>query len=180
VVLAAWLMLRDLGLRHDLASAVALPMFWVKLALPALLLAGAWLTTLRLSRPGVRLGRALWLLAVPPLAIWALAACQLVSAAPEEVEGLVYGFSWEVCPLLIAGLSVPLFAALMAVMSSLAPTRPLAAGAATGLLAGSAAALVYALHCPEMGAPFLGIWYLVGMLIPTAAGALVGRWVLRW
>jgi len=53
-------------------------------------------------------------------------------------------------------------------------------GAAAGLLAGAAGALIYALHCPEMDAPFLAIWYLPGMLIPTAAGTLLGPRLLRW
>ena len=46
--------------------------------------------------------------------------------------------------------------------------------------AGAIAALVYALHCPEMEAPFIGVWYVAGMLIPAAAGALLGPFVLRW
>lgn len=41
-------------------------------------------------------------------------------------------------------------------------------------------ALVYALRCPEMAAPFLGIWYLLGILIPTALGAMLGPPLLRW
>ena len=65
-------------------------------------------------------------------------------------------------------------------MKGLAPTRLRWAGAAAGLLAGAGGALVYALHCPEMAAPFIGIWYLLGMLIPTTIGALVGPRVLRW
>jgi hypothetical protein len=65
-------------------------------------------------------------------------------------------------------------------MKGLAPTRLALAGAAAGLLAGSAGALIYALHCPEMEAPFLAIWYLLGMLIPTAVGAAIGPRLLRW
>jgi hypothetical protein len=39
---------------------------------------------------------------------------------------------------------------------------------------------VYALHCNEMQAPFLAVWYLLGMLLPAAMGAAIGpRW-LRW
>jgi hypothetical protein len=40
--------------------------------------------------------------------------------------------------------------------------------------------VVYALHCPEMAAPFIGIWYLLGMLIPAAVGAAIGARALRW
>ena len=66
------------------------------------------------------------------------------------------------------------------VMKGLAPTRPAWAGASAGLLAGALAALVYALHCPESGAPFIGIWYVVGIAIPAAVGALLGPRTLRW
>ncbi len=53
-------------------------------------------------------------------------------------------------------------------------------GAAAGLLAGSLGALVYCLHCPELAAPFLGTWYLLGMLIPALIGSLLGPRLLRW
>jgi hypothetical protein len=36
------------------------------------------------------------------------------------------------------------------------------------------------LHCPEMGAPFIGTWYLLGILIRTVLGALLGKTLLRW
>jgi len=65
-------------------------------------------------------------------------------------------------------------------MRGLAPTRPAQAGGAAGLLAGAAGAAVYALHCPEMAAPFLGIWYVLGMAIPALLGAVLGPRLLRW
>ena len=54
------------------------------------------------------------------------------------------------------------------------------AGAAGGGLAGGVAATVYSLHCPELAAPFLAIWYVLGVLIPVVVGAVVGRYLLRW
>jgi hypothetical protein len=77
-------------------------------------------------------------------------------------------------------LSAPVFAAAMWGMRSFAPTRPVLAGAAAGLFEGAAGALVYAFHCPELAAPFLGTWYVLGMLVPTALGAILGPRVLRW
>ncbi len=180
LLLAAWLMLHYLGLRPDLAAAAVLPMFWIKLVFPAALLAGAWFATLRLSRPGVRLGRVPVALAAPVVVIWLLAIAALMRAAPADFNQLVYGVSWTVCPIIIAILSGPLFVALLWAIKGAAPTRLALAGAAAGLLAGAGGALVYALHCPEMGAPFLGIWYVLGMLIPAAFGALAGPWLLRW
>lgn len=177
---ATLLMAIMLGVRPDLGEAARLPMFWVKLAFPAALFAGALLATLRLSRPGVRLGRAPAAIAAPVLAMWLLAAVVLFGAAPAEREQLVFGDTWADCPLYVAILSMPAFGALLWAMKGYAPTRPALAGAAAGLLSGAGGALVYALHCPEMEAPFLGIWYLLGILIPTALGAMLGPRLLRW
>ncbi len=80
----------------------------------------------------------------------------------------------------MALLSLPVFAGTLWAMRGLAPVQPVRAGAAAGLLAGAVGALIYALHCPEMEAPFLGSWYLLGMLIPGAAGAALGPRLLRW
>ena len=169
-----------LGVRPDIAEAARLPMFWVKLAFPAALLAGALLATVRLSRPGVRLGRVPAAIAAPVLAVWLLAAIVLLGAAPAERPQLVFGETWVYCPFIIAALSVPPFGALLWAMKGLAPTRLALAGAAAGLLAGAVGALVYTLHCPEMESPFLAVWYLLGMLIPTAVGAMLGPRLLRW
>jgi hypothetical protein len=176
---ALLLMLILLGVRPDLAGAVRLPMFWVKLAFPACLAAAALYATARLSRPGVRLGRVPAALAAPVSAMWLLALFALVNGAGER-GALIFGSTWSVCPLLVALLSLPAFVAAMWAMRGLAPTRLTLAGAAAGLLAGAVGALIYAIHCPEMDAPFLAIWYLLGMLIPAAAGAALGPRLLRW
>jgi hypothetical protein len=62
----------------------------------------------------------------------------------------------------------------------LAPTQPMRAGAAAGLLAGATGAWIYAFHCDEYAVPFLALWYTLGILIAGAAGALLGRRLLRW
>jgi hypothetical protein len=169
-----------LGVRPDLAEATRLPMFWVKLAFPAALLAGALVAVLRLSRPGVRLGRVPAAIAAPVLAMWLFAGVVLLGAAPGERDELVLGQSAASCPFIIALLSAPLFFAALWAMKGLAPTSLVLAGAAAGLLSGAGGALVYALYCPEMAAPFIGLWYLLGMLIPTALGAMLGPRLLRW
>jgi hypothetical protein len=53
--------------------------------------------------------------------------------------------------------SLPMFAALLWALKGLAPTRPALAGAAAGALAGGAGAMVYALHCPELAAPYIAV-----------------------
>jgi hypothetical protein len=177
---AALLMVFMLGVRSDLAHAVRLPMFWVKLGFPAALLAAALLAALRLSRPGAALRRAPGAIAAPVIAMWLLAAVALLGAAPGEREQLIFGVTWASCPFNVSMLSAPAFIAVLWAMKGLAPTRLALAGAAAGLLAGATGAVVYTLHCPEMAAPFLGIWYVLGMAIPAAVGAVIGPSLLRW
>lgn len=169
-----------LGLQSGLATVAALPMFWVKLGLPLALCAGGLVAAARLARPGAALGAAPLLLATPLALVWALAAFVLVNALPAERSLLLYGKTWQVCPILIATLAMPTFAAAIWAMRGLAPTRLRLAGAAAGLLAGATGAFVYAFHCPEIAAPFIATWYVLGIFLPAAAGAVVGPRLLRW
>lgn len=169
-----------LGVRPDIARASHMPLFWWKAALPAAIWVGALSMVLRLSRPGVTAGQGLSLVAAAVLAVWAASVVVLFDALPEARLSLLLGLTWRVCPLLIAGLSVPGFIAIFWALRGLAPTRLRAAGAAAGLLAGATSTLAYCLHCPEMGVPFWGCWYVLGMMIPTVVGALLGPRFLRW
>ncbi len=169
-----------LGVRHDLDQAAGLPMFWVKIAFAAVLVAGSVAAALRVSRPGAVLGRAPVTVALALAAIWLLAGADLLAADPGARTALVFGRTWRVCPWNIALLSVPGFAAAIWAMRGLAPTRLRLAGASAGMLAGALGALVYSLHCPEQAAPFIAVWYVAGIAIPAAVGALVGPQLLRW
>jgi hypothetical protein len=177
---ATLIMAALLGVRRDLAEVALTPIFWAKIALPLCLMIGSlWMST-RLARPGVRAGGSGWLIAAPVAAVW-LAGALVLMAAPDDARlALVLGKTWRVCPFNIALLSVPGFVAVFWALKGLAPTRLALSGAAGGLLAGSTATLAYCLHCPEMGIAFWGAWYLLGMLVPTVIGALLGPRLLRW
>lgn len=177
---AALLMATLLGVRHDLAEAALLPMFWIKVGFVAGLMVAGLFATSRLSRPGARTGLLPEAVAAPVLAMWAIAIYSLLVADPEQRSALFFGETWKSCPFLIALLSMPVFVAVMWAMKGLAPTRPRLAGCAAGLLSGATAALVYCLHCPEIEAPFVGFWYVSGMLIPAGVGAWLGKSLLRW
>ena len=168
------------GLRPDLAEAARLPMFWVKLAFPAAVCIAAFAVMQRLARPGVRPGASWLALAVPVLLMGALAASSLADAPAGERMSMVWGQTWRSCSANIAVVSLPVFIAAFAAVRSLAPTRQAWAGACAGAMAGRAGATVYALHCPELEAPFLAVWYMLGILLPVAAGALLGPRLLRW
>jgi hypothetical protein len=177
---ALLLMLLTLGLRDDLAQAAGKLIFWIKPVFAACLALAALVAAERLARPGMRLGAARIALAAPVLGLWLIAAGVLVNAAPAQRAYLIFGDTWKSCPFSIAFLSMPLFAATLWAMKGLAPTRLALAGASAGLLGGALSALVYALHCPESSAPFLAVWYVVGIAIPTLAGAWLGPRLLRW
>jgi hypothetical protein len=169
-----------LGIRRDLAEVAVTPIFWAKIALPLCVMIGSlWMST-RLARPGVRTGGSSWLIAAPVAAVW-LAGAYVLMAAPGEARlALVLGQTWRVCPFNIAMLSIPGFITVFWALKGLAPTRLALTGAAGGLLAGSTATLAYCLHCPEMGIPFWGVWYVLGTLLPAVVGAVLGPRLLRW
>jgi hypothetical protein len=154
--------------------------FWVREGYCAALSALGFITVVRLARPGVRLGLAPMGIPVAVVAMWILAVITLVAASPQNRARLILGHTAGICPFLIAFIAAPLLIAFLRVMRSLAPTRLRWAGAAAGFAAGSIGALVYTLHCPELAAPFIGIWYLLGMLIPATLGAWLGPSLLRW
>ena len=168
------------GISPTLAQDAALSMFWWKLAFVAIVAAAGVAAVRRLARPGAALARLPWLLIAPVAVLWLLAAAELTGATSADRAPLILGQTWQVCSFRIAVLSLPVFAALLWAMRGLAPTKLRLAGAAAGLCAGGVGALAYSFHCPELAASFLGIWYVIGMLIPAAVGALIGPLLLRW
>ncbi|RZT10481.1 hypothetical protein SAMN05216319_1061 [Duganella sp. CF402] len=174
------LLLVLLGVRPNLLEELTWPAFWSKLVFSLALAAAGWVAVRRLSIPGARTNALPFYLGAPVLAIWLTSAVVLSQAAPETRAALFWGSTWRYCPVLIALISIPLFASMLAIMRSRTPTRLRTAGAAAGFAAGAAAAAVYCLHCPELSIVFVGFWYLLGMLIPAAVGALIGPRVLAW
>ncbi len=174
------LMLAALGLRPDLESASMLPMFWVKLAFAFSMGMIGLIAAKKVARPEGTINRTLWAMAFPIGLIWLLSLILVAYAPSSQRWHMLLGETWYECPLLITMLSAPIFIALLWAMRSLAPTQLELAGAAVGLMSGGWGAVVYSLHCPEMGAPFIGTWYLLGILIPTVLGALLGKTLLRW
>jgi hypothetical protein len=178
--LAVAIMLYQFGVRRDLVQAMFWPMLWVKILFPFFVAWSGFVLVQRLARPGVRVGRAKYALAVPVLLLWALALVVWMSAPPQQRMALMMGETWRHCAFNIAIISLPVFVAALVALKGLAPTRPALAGAAAGVMAGGAGATVYALHCTELAAPFLAVWYVAGMLIPVVVGALIGPRLLRW
>ena len=179
-VLSAIIMTATIGIRADLMDAMGGQAFWLKFVYTFVVAALGLVVVDRLARPDADIRRVLPLLAVPVLAMVSLAAMQMLPADAATRHALIMGHSARVCSILIAGLALPLFAGLFWSLRQLAPTRLTEAGAAAGLLAGSAAASIYAFHCTESTPTFIAIWYSAGILLTTLLGAALGRILLRW
>ncbi len=177
---STFLMVKAIPVNPALGAVIQLLEFWEKLGFAASIAAISLLLVIRLSQPGVRVGKALPVLMSPILAIWILAGIAFAGAEPGHRAALFFGNTWKVCPILIAMLATPVFATTLWGMRELAPTRLRLAGAAAGMFSGAVGAVVYCFHCPELDAPFIALWYLLGMLIPAVTGALVGPRLLRW
>jgi len=179
VIVSMLLLLATLGARPDIASAVTTPILWLKFGYALLLaLCGMWAVYV-LRSPAARAGRQFGLAALVLAAIGIGAASSLL-AAPAGREASLLGSSAFWCPVIIAGLALPTLAVLLAWLRRSAPTRLAWAGAAAGLAAGALGAFVYALHCREDAVPFIALWYSLGILAATLAGAGLGHRVLRW
>jgi hypothetical protein len=93
---------------------------------------------------------------------------------------LILGHSSRVCAFLVTFTALPALAAIFWALRRMAPTRLGLAGLGAGLLAGAVGAFVYSFHCTEGSAPFIGIWYSLGIVLTAVIGGVLGRSLLRW
>lgn len=175
VVMLVWL-----GPRPDIADAVATPMFWMKFGYAAItgLILAALLT--RLAKPAARPGVLAAIAAVPFALVAAMALMRYAQAPPEAHRAMLMGQTSMICPWRIVAIGLPLLAGAVWAVRGLAPTRLWAAGLVAGGCAGALGAAVYAMACDETSAPFLAIWYTLGMVLAAALGAVAGSRLLRW
>lgn len=154
--------------------------FTMKLLFSVSLFAAAFALLLIAGRPEMTVGKR-WLWFLAPIGIVAASASmELILAAPSTREKLWLGSTWWTCLLTIILLSLPIFAGTIWAFQWLAPTRLRMAGILCGLTSGSAAAILYALYCPETTATFLLSWYSLGILAAGLVGLLFGPRLLRW
>jgi hypothetical protein len=179
LVASTILMLSMLGLRHDIASAMMSFGMWTKLVYTfAIALVGFWLVE-RAGTPGADMAPPARILALPVLAIALLAAAQLL-APGADMPRLILGHSSRVCAVRVILTALPTLAATFWALRRMAPTRLTLAGIGAGLFAGAAGAFVYSFHCTESSAPFIGIWYSLGIILTAGIGGFMGRSLLRW
>lgn len=151
----------------------------MKVAYAGTIAAGALGAAYRLARPGggPAMHRAFALIGFAALGV--VAAGQLLGTTSDVTRAFL-GASWQACSLRIAVLSLPLLAGMMLLLRRYAPVRLRDAGAAAGMASGGIAASLYALACTESAAPFVLVWYTLGIALATLLGGLLGPKILRW
>jgi hypothetical protein len=121
----------------------------------------------------------LWLL-LPTAVVIGAALMEQSMIAPQFREEAWLGSTWVTCFTAIATQSIPVFAGVIWAFRRLAPTNLALTGFLAGLTSGGAAAVVYALYCPETTASFLASWYTLGILTAGLIGYAVGPRFLKW
>jgi hypothetical protein len=178
LAIAAALVLTFMHMRPDIGTAT-----WAVL-LKASFSAAAAATILplatRLMRPGSSLG---WRLVAGLVfaGVSLLAALIALMGMPSEARMNAWmggGFPW--CIVLIPIFAAPAAALMVWLARTLAPTRLTLLGAAIGALSGGLGAMAYAMYCPVDSVAFVTTWYVVGIAICAALGAIVGSKLLRW
>lgn len=169
-----------LGFRSDFDIAIRDYSFWIKWLYTGALAACAIVATIQLARPEPVRMHWLWVLALPVALLATIGVVEMMAVPSNEWLEMWLGRSWKQCPSIVMSLSVPIFIGLFWAYRRLAPTRLRLAGAVAGLTAGSLAATLYCLHCPETSAIFVLTWYTAGIASVAAIGALLGPRLLRW
>ena len=167
-----------LGLRPDAASAIGTPWYPLKVALLALTGALAFPLAEAMARPGARAPWRPLLLGAALLAGAVLADLTMLGA--PGAPGRMIGENGLYCLMTIQILALGPLVAVLAAMRAGAPTDPAKAGAAAGLLCGAIGGTLYGLHCPDDSPLFVALWYSIALAITASAGAVAGRWALRW
>jgi len=169
-----------LGYRDDMMLAMRGPVFWAKAAYTSsVALMGFWLLD-RSGRPGASPRIPLMLLAAVLALVLGVAVFELMRMPMPERMPAMMGESAHACAPNIALLSLVAAPFVFRAARAFAPTRPMLAGAAAGLLTGGLATTLYGLHCHEHAAAFVALWYTLGMAIVAAAGAVIGKLAFRW
>ncbi|MDR3377020.1 MAG: DUF1109 domain-containing protein [Ancalomicrobiaceae bacterium] len=180
VVVCAALLVFDIHLRHDLATAIMLPRvaFKILLTLSIAVLAIGLLE--RVGRPGVPLATAERLLLLPLAAIVIAVGLELALTPAASWGARLVGRNAGWCLFYIPVFSAVPLAAILTAMRRSAPESPTLAGAVAGLSAAGMAAAFYAWHCPDDSPLFLATWYTIAGAAVTGVGALLGRRLLVW
>lgn len=169
-----------IGLRPNLSAVMMSWPFMLKPIEMILLVAAAAALVLRLAKPGLSPRPALLVAAAAPAIMIAALAAELMMVPRSEWLVRFAGVHWYICVMNMVLLALPMIAAILFALRYGAPTQPMLAGAAAGLLSGALSATLYISHCPDDSPIFVAAWFSLAIAISTCIGAVAGARVLRW
>ncbi|RWC28966.1 MAG: DUF1109 family protein [Mesorhizobium sp.] len=179
-VIAGIVFLLTIGPRPDFMAAAHTMRFLAKFVFTIVLAVSAFALIRALSTPGASTGRAIaWMAAAPALV--AVAVVLELFMVPEALWGTrMVGSNMMTCMGFIPLIGLGPLAIFLWMLRYGAPTRPVLAGAAAGLLAGGLAATFYAAHCFDDSPLFVATWYTIAIAALALLGAFGGRFFVRW
>lgn len=180
VVVSAVLLLSTLGIRKNMAEAIETPRVMFKIGLTLLLAVTSTRLAFRMGQPGAPLRSAASALFLPLVLLLAGVVAELFVVPAGSWEASLKGHYSSFCLFFVPALSIAPLAAILYSVRQGAPESPGKTGAAAGLASSGIAAAIYAWHCPDDSPLFLATWYVLGIVLMTAAGSLLGRRLLRW
>lgn len=170
-----------LGARSDFAFSITNSWrFVLKFAVTLGLALPALLIVRRMARPDDAAGGLTWLLALPVVLLISGVAVEMVEVPRDHWAVYAVGMNWYKCMVLIPLLSIAPLALILYALRQGAPSHPMLAGAAGGLLAAGIAATLYASHCADDSPMFVSLWYTIGIAVVTGVGAFLGQRLLKW
>ena len=175
-----FMFMAELGVRHDVMTAMHNPFFDLKFAVTLALAISAIAVSLHLSRPQAVLRGWAWLLVIPAGILAAGIAGEMMVPQRLPMMTRLVGSNSRVCMMAISLLSLPLLAAALIGLRHGAPARPALAGALAGMLSAGLAATLYASHCTDDSPLFVATWYTIATAMVAAIGAMAGSRLLRF
>lgn len=169
-----------LGVRLDAAAALGTLRFPFKFVVTLALFAAGARLAWALATPGADVAKRARLFAVPAALLAGAVMIELMVVPADAWAARLVGTNARVCLIAIPTLALGPLAAVLLALRSAAPTAPMGAGAAAGLVAAALAATLYAAHCVDDSPLFVAVWYSLATALVVAAGAWLGPRVLRW
>lgn len=180
IVVAAVTFYATIGPRPDFAAAAETPRFLFKFVVTILLAACAFGAARALSRPGEAWRGAMPYLAGAPALLAIAVVAELALLPPDAWLTSAIGTNSLVCLIYIPLIGIGPLAAFLLALRHGAPTRPMLAGAVSGLFAGAIAATFYAAHCTDDSPLFVATWYTLAIAGLALVGAIAARRLVRW
>lgn len=180
IVAVAVLFAATLGPRPNLPELLGSWRFDLKLVYVWALTALAVHGVMKLANPVEQPGRAFRHLAPALLLLVAGLVVELWLVPTGDYGRRLIGRNAVACLTAIPFFSLVPLGAFLYAMRDGAPASATWTGALIGLLSAGLGASFYALHCTDDSPLFVAFWYTIAIGVVTAAGALLGRRLLRW